>query len=38
MDNFVEEYEAAEERKKIPKVMKKKGVEVFYDEEEAIVE
>lgn len=32
MDNFVEEYEAAEERKKIPKVMKKKGVEVFYDD------
>ena len=38
MDNFVEDYEKAEEKRKIPKVKKKKGVELFYDDDEDAVE
>jgi len=34
MNDFVEEYEKSIERKKAPKVKKKKGLELFYDEEE----
>jgi len=34
MNNFVEEFEKNLEKKKIPKVKKKSGVELFYDDEE----
>ena len=34
MNTFVEEFEKNLERKKIPKVKKKSGVELFYDDEE----
>lgn len=34
MNDFVEEFERSMERKKMPKVKKKSGIELFYDEDE----